>query len=406
MKVLGFEIKRINPVIAEKKGFLNASFGGMVGRTPVNEQTAMGLSAYWAGVRRISESVAMLPVDVFRLTNGKREQVSHPTEYLLNAEANYQSISFDFTQNLITSAINHGNGLAIIERDQYGTPTALLNVSKELCEPLKYDEEIYWKVRLKEAYNQEESLLVKDADMINLRGFGVDPVIGLSAIQAHRQNLGLSLAAQDYGADFYNKGSRIDGYIEYNGTLKPETKDAINQQWQANYGPNGTRGTAILDAGSKYHRLGLPPEDAQFIETRKFQKNEIATILGIPSHMINEMENSTFSNIEHQSIEFVTYSIGTWIEKIEQEYRRKLLKETEKKDHYYKHNVDRLLRTDVKTKGEFYRLMTDIGVYSINDVLALEDRNPIEGGDDRYVQINRIPIDNINEYYQKENGNL
>jgi HK97 family phage portal protein len=402
MNIFGFEVRRINPFVQEKTGFLNANFGGMVGRTPVNEKSVFGLSAYWAGVRRISESVAMLPVDVFKKVNGKRTMTDHPVEYLLNAEANYQTCAFDFTQILITSAINHGNGLAIIERDRFGTPTGLVNVSREICEPLKYDDELYWKVEVKEAANKTESLLVKDRDIINLRGFGSDPVIGLSAIQAHKQNLGLSIAAQDYGADFYNKGTRIDGYIEYAGVLKPETKDAINQQWTNNYGANGTRGTAILDAGSKYHRLGLPPQDAQFIETRKFQKNEIATILGIPSHMINEMDGATFSNIEHQSIEFVTYGIGSWIEKIEQEYRRKLLKESEKRNHYFKHNVDRLLRTDVKTKGEYYRLMTDIGAYTINDVLELEDRNSVDNGDERYVQINRIPIEQMAEYYKKD----
>jgi HK97 family phage portal protein len=402
MNIFGFEVRRINPFVQEKTGFLNANFGGMVGRTPVNEKSVFGLSAYWAGVRRISESVAMLPVDVFKKVNGKRTMTDHPVEYLLNAEANYQTCAFDFTQILITSAINHGNGLAIIERDRFGTPTGLVNVSREICEPLKYDDELYWKVEVKEAANKTESLLVKDRDIINLRGFGSDPVIGISAIQAHRQNLGLSIAAQDYGADFYNKGTRIDGFIEYAGVLKPETKDAINQQWTNNYGANGTRGTAILDAGSKYHRLGLPPQDAQFIETRKFQKNEIATILGIPSHMINEMDGATFSNIEHQSIEFVTYGIGSWIEKIEQEYRRKLLKESEKRNHYFKHNVDRLLRTDVKTKGEYYRLMTDIGAYTINDVLELEDRNSVDNGDERYVQINRIPIEQMAEYYKKD----
>jgi HK97 family phage portal protein len=402
MNILGFEVRRINPFVQEKTGFLNANFGGMVGRTPVNEKSVFGLSAYWAGVRRISESVAMLPVDVFKKVNGTRSMVDHPVEYLLNAESNYQTCAFDFTQILITSAINHGNGLAIIERDRFGTPTGLVNVSREICEPLKYDDELYWKVEIKEAANKQESLLVKDRDIINLRGFGSDPVIGLSAIQAHKQNLGLSIAAQDYGADFYNRGTRIDGFISYSGVLKPETKDAISQQWSNNYGANGTRGTAILDAGTQYHRLGLPPQDAQFIETRKFQKNEIATILGIPSHMINEMDGATFSNIEHQSIEFVTYGIGSWIEKIEQEYRRKLLKESEKRNHYFKHNVDRLLRTDVKTKGEYYRLMTDIGAYTINDVLELEDRNSVENGDERYVQINRIPIEQMAEYYKKD----
>ena len=118
--------------------------------------------------------------------------------------------------------------------------------------------------------------------------------------------------------------------------------------------------------------------------------------------MINEMDGATFSNIEHQSIEFVTYGIGSWIEKIEQEYRRKLLKESEKRNHYFKHNVDRLLRTDVKTKGEYYRLMTDIGAYTINDVLELEDRNSVDNGDERYVQINRIPIEQMAEYYKKD----
>ena len=117
------------------------------------------------------------------------------------------------------------------------------------------------------------------------------------------------------------------------------------------------------------------------------------------------MDGSTYSNIEHMGIEFVTYGIGSWIEKIEQEYRRKLLKENEKRTFYFKHNVDRLLRTDVKTKGEYYRLMTDIGAYTINDVLELEDRNSIDGGDERYVQINRIPIDDIKEYYKKDEQN-
>jgi HK97 family phage portal protein len=250
-----------------------------------------------------------------------------------------------------------------------------------------------------------KTIQFKDEDVINLRGFGIDEVVGLSAIKAHKQNLGLSLAAQDYGVDFYNKGTRIDGYIEYEGRLDSETKKRIKEAWNENYGPNGLGGTAILDNGSKYTRLGMPPEDAQFIETRKFQKNEIATILGVPPHIINDLEHATFSNIEHQGIEFVTYGLGSWIEKLEQEYGRKLLKEREKKNTYFKHNVNRLLRTDVKAKAEHYRLMSDIGVYSINDIRALEDLNPVENGDERLVQLNRIPLEQIKNYYARENNN-
>jgi len=376
------------------------SFTG-VGRTPVTEKTSLGLAAYWAGVRRISESIAQLPIDVYKREGEYRIPVVHPSEYLLNAEANYISTAYDFIQVLVASAINHGNGLALIERNGFSTPTALVNVVRENCEPIKFEGVLFWKVYI-DGDKTKEPLLVKDADVINLRGFGTDPVLGLSAIRYHQKNLGLALSAQDYGVDFYNKGSRLDGFLEYQGTLSPEAKDTIQDQWNSNYGPNGKAGTAILDNGTKYHRLGMPPEEAQFIQTRKFQKNEIATILGLPPYMIGDFENAKWNNIEQLSIDFTTYSIGSWIEKLEQEFRRKLLKESEKKNHYFKYNTNALLRTDAKSKAELYRTMTAIGVYSINDVRKLEDLNPVENGDERFVQINQAPIGQLADYHKKE----
>ncbi len=398
MKFLGLEIKRSVPYKDATKGFMSTFFG-QVGRTAVTEKSVMGLSAYWAGVRRISESVAMLPVDVLRKKGGLRESVVHPSEYLLNKQSSFKSISFDFKQVLITSAINWGNGFAIIERNNSAVPTSLISVHPKSVEPVIYDDELFWKLHIEGS----ENIIVKDQDMINLRGFGTDEITGLSAIQMHKRNLGLSLAAEEYGSDFYSKGTRIDGYIEYAGKLDSEVKRKIGEQWNANYGPNGSGGTAILDNGTKYTRLGLPPEDALFIETRKFQKNEIATILGIPPYMINEMGEATYNNVEHQGIEFVTYSLGSWIEKLEQEYGRKLLKESEKSDHYYKHNVNRLLRTDVKARAEFYRMMSDVGVYSINEIRAFEDMNPIDGGDQRFIQLNRVELSIAKDYYERDN---
>ncbi len=398
MKFFGFEIKRATPYKDATKGFMGLNFGE-VGRTPVTEKSALSLSAYWAGVRRISESVALLPLDVIEKKGELRKQVDHPSEYLLNKEANYKTISFDFIQILITSAINWGNGYAIIERDNNANPISLTNVPASKVKPLMYDEELFWEIELQ----SNKNLIVPDIDMINLRGFGTDEVIGLSAIAYHKRNLGLSLSAENYGADFYNKGTRLDGYIEYQGKLDVAVKNEISAQWSANYGANGTNGTAILDNGTKYTRLGMPPEDAQFIETRKFQKNEIATILGIPPYMINEMGEATYNNVEHQGIEFVTYSLGSWIERLEQEYARKLLKESEKKSFYFKHNVNRLLRTDVAARADFYRVMSDIGVYSINEIRALEDLNPVDGGDQRFVQLNRVELGIAKEYYEKDN---
>lgn len=399
MRIFGIEISRATPYKDATKGFMSTFFP-TVGRTPVTEKTAFSLSAYWAGVRRISESVAMLPIDVIKKNNGVREQIDHPSEYLLNKQSNYKSIAFDFKQILVTSAINYGNGFALIERDGRSIPTSLSFIHPERIKPIDYDEELFWEI---EQGEKKPSILVKDEDVINLRGFGNGEVLGLSAIKYHKQNLGLAIAAQDYGADFYNKGTRLDGYIEYQGKLDKEVKRRIATSWNDNYGPNGNGGTAILDNGTKYTRLGLPPEDAQFIETRKFQKNEVATILGIPPYMINEMGEATYNNVEHQGIEFVTYSLGSWIEKLEQEYARKLLRENEKSNHYYKHNVNRLLRTDVKARAEFYRLMSDVGVYSINEIRAYEDMNPIEGGDQRFIQLNRVELSIAKEYYERDN---
>lgn len=373
-------------------GLFFQSFGGAA----ITVNSALGLSAYWAGVRRISESVAMLPVELFRRDGDTRKRLTPDSLFLLNAEANNRTTAFDYTQILVTAAINYGNGLAIIERDGLGNPTSLVNVINQYCTPVMYDEEVFWNVKIDEG----RTLVVRDEDMINLRGFGTDPVVGLSAIAVHKQNLGLALAAQQYGEYFYKNGTRLDGYIEYTGKLEKDVKTRIQDSWRENYGPAGKGGTAILDAGTKYVRLGLPPADAEYLETRKFQNNEIARILGIPSHMINDLENATFSNIEHQSIEFLTYSLGSWIEKIEQEYRRKLLKESEKKSHYFKHNVNRLLRTDLKAQAEYFRTMSDIGVLSVNEIRDDMDKNSVEDGDIRYVQVNRIPTSEVENFYK------
>lgn len=398
--LFGYNISRTKPTVKRASNVTingsNGLFFQKFGDGSVTDKSALSLSAYWAGVRRISESVAMLPVDLFERNGNVRTRVLSDLDYLLNSEANHKTTSFDYTQILVTSAINYGNGLAIIERDGFGNPTALVPVVKSYCTPIDYDDELFWHVRI----DDETTIKVMDRDMINLRGFGTDMVMGLSAIQIHKKNLGLAISAQDYGSYFYKNGTRLDGYIEYSGKLDRDTKLKIQDAWRENYGANGKGGTAILDAGTKYTRLGLPPADAEYLQTRKFQVSEIARILGIPSHMINDLDNATFSNIEHQSIEFLTYSLGSWIEKIEQEYRRKLLKESQKKSHYFKHNVNRLLRTDVKAQADYYRTMSDIGVLSVNEMRDEMDKNSVENGDVRYVQVNRIPTNEIENFYK------
>lgn len=374
---------------------LKTIWSGSVGRTSVTEETALSLSAFWSGVRLLSESVAGLPLHLIQKRGENRVKVDHYSLPLLNSEAASTVSAFDYHSVLVASAIVHGNGYAVISRE--GSNIELVNVHPDDVTPVKWDGEIFYKLKI-----QNKEVIVLAGDMIHLKGFGLHPYYGYSAIQYHRLNIGLALAAQDYGADFYNKGTRIDGYLKYPGKLDKDTKDAIAEQWINNYGANGNRGVALLDGDTEYKYIGMPPNDAQFIETRKFQKNEIATILRVPAHMVNELENATFSNIEHQGIEYLNYSLKTWLVKLEQEYRIKLLTTSQRVDHQYKFNTNALLRTDVEKRSAYYETMLRTGVFSINDVRALEDLNPIEGGGDtHFIELNKINVNDIDNYHAK-----
>lgn len=359
----------------------------------ISEHLAHSLSAYWRGVQLLSESTAMLPVKVIRKNaNGDKEEIESPITRLLNFQANENCISFQYTQVLISSVITWGNGYAIIDRDNVGNPTELINVHYNDVEILRFQDEIFYKVTA-----AEHEIIISKEDMIHVKGYGTNCDFGLSRIQQHAENLGISLGAQKYGKKFFDKGTFIDGYISMATVLKPDVKKAIAEQWQLNYGIGGIGGTAILDAGTEYTRLGMPPADAQWLETRKFQNNETARIVGVPPHMLYDLENATFSNIEHQQIEYLTYSLRPYIERLEQEYHSKLLREQDKQNTQIKHEVADLLRTDIKSQGEYFKILFETGAMSPNDIRRALNMNPTPDGDIYTIQWNRGTLKQIKD---------
>lgn len=367
---------------------------------PVTEKSSLGLAAFWSGVRLISEGVATLPIDIKRRNGMMREEYSHPISYTLNSRFNPNLSAVYGKQIIAANALMQGNGYGLISRQKgakheiYPIHPDRVSIKVEEDDDATY--EIFYVVEI----DEKRSLMVSQMDMIHIRGFGTDPIMGFSLFDYARTVLGLAISAQDYGLEYYQKGTRVDGYLKYPGTLDEPTKDSIANHWRSNYGPNGKRQIAILDGGTEYTPISVNNKDSQFIETRGFQALDIARLLRVPPHKIAILDNATFSNIEEQNTEYVNDGLMIWLKKFEEEFEYKLLSEKEKDGNVYiKFNTNALLRGDIESRSQFYEVMRRTGVYSINDIRELEDMNPVEGGDMRSVDLNTIPLSKWEKYF-------
>lgn len=358
-------------------------------RPVVTEEGALNISAVWACVRILSETVGTLPIHLYRRTDkGRESQRSHPCNRLLVTPNSY-STRYDLMHHLMVSVTLWGNGYAQIYRDRFYRPIRLKMLHPYDVEPLLNDNDtLYYRI------NSTGELLDSE-DMIHLRGLSTNGYKGKSPIAVHRDNLALTIAAQEYGERFFNQGGNMSGVFKYPSTLKPEAYQRLKRDLLAqSVGLHNAHVPLLLEGGMTYERISIPPEDAQFIATRKFQKTEIATIYGIPPHMIADLERSTNNNIEHQGMEFVQYCLMPYLVRIEQEFNRKLLRYDEAEDYYFLFALNGLLRGDAKTRSEYYKNMNFVGAMSANEIRSLEDMNSYDGGDTYFVQMNMQPVQN------------
>lgn len=370
------------------------------GGESVSEDSVLKLSAVWSCVRVLCETIAGLPINVLEKDGELVTPLSnHPASNLIKYKPNKMHSSFTYRELIVSHAVLHGNHYSIIVRDGNAQPIELLPLHPKDVEVVNLDNELYYNVKL-----GKDKMTMPAVNILHVSGLGFDGLKGKSVIKCHAENLGLSLSAQKYGKEFYDSGTKLEGYIKMPGKMDQTQLMKLRESWNNTYGGVSGSKTAILDGGSEYQQLGLPPEDAQYIGTRQFQKTEIATIFRVPSHMINDLDRATHSNIEHQAIEFVMYSLLPWINRMEQEFNRKLLRENEQGRVYFKMNTNALLRGDAKARAEFYFKMEQMGVMSINEIRRLEDLNPIEGGGSHFVPLNRIELTKAKEFYSNQNG--
>ena len=358
-------------------------FGNTTSGKTVNERTAMQTTAVYACVRILAETIASLPLHTYRYTEGGKQKArEHPLYNLLSNAPNPEMTSFVFRETLMGHLLLWGNSYSQIIRDGRGKVIALYPLLPDKMTVNRSEKgEIYY------LYNKEgkEYILTKD-EVLHIPGLGFDGLIGYSPIAMAKNAIGMAIACEEYGASFFANGANPGGVLEHPGVLKDPAK--VRESWNAVYqGSANAHRIAVLEEGMKFQPIGIPPEQAQFLETRKFQINEIARIFRVPPHMVGDLEKSSFSNIEQQSLEFVKYTLDPWVVRWEQALQKALLLPSEKRAYFVKFNVDGLLRGDYASRMNGYAVARQNGWMSANDIRELEDMNriPAELGGDLYL---------------------
>lgn len=388
-------------------------FGSSSAGKRVNERSAMQMTAVYSCVRILAEAVAGLPLHLYRYKEdgGKEKAIYHPLYLLLHDEPNPEMSSFVFRETLMTHLLLWGNAYAQIIRNGKGEVIALYPLMPDrMTVDRDRDGKLYYEytVSTDDAPTVKGTVVrLKPSDVLHIPGLGFDGLVGYSPIAMAKNAIGMAIACEEYGAKFFANGAAPGGVLEHPGTIKDPGR--VRESWQSTFGGSGNANKiAVLEEGMKYTPIGISPEQAQFLETRKFQINEIARIFRVPPHMVGDLEKSSFSNIEQQSLEFVKYTLEPWLVRWEQSIQRTLFSPEEKKRYFAKFNVEGLLRGDYASRMSGYATARQNGWMSANDIRELEnmDRIPAEEGGDLYlINGNMLPLGNAGAFANTETSN-
>ena len=383
---------------------------------PQNRTTGSAYSFFFgsssAGKRVNERSAMQMPLHLYRYKEdgGKEKGIDHPLYLLLHDEPNPEMSSFVFRETLMTHLLLWGNAYAQIIRNGKGEVIALYPLMPDrMTVDRDRDGKLYYEytVSTDDAPTVKGTVVrLKPSDVLHIPGLGFDGLVGYSPIAMAKNAIGMAIACEEYGAKFFANGAAPGGVLEHPGTIKDPGR--VRESWQSTFGGSGNANKiAVLEEGMKYTPIGISPEQAQFLETRKFQINEIARIFRVPPHMVGDLEKSSFSNIEQQSLEFVKYTLEPWLVRWEQSIQRTLFSPEEKKQYFAKFNVEGLLRGDYASRMSGYATARQNGWMSANDIRELEnmDRIPAEDGGDLYlINGNMLPLGNAGAFADTQPG--
>lgn len=356
----------------------------------VNADTAMTISAVYLAHKILGESTAMLPLFLLkRLKRGKEPAREHPLFGILHDVANKEMDAYLVRETLTTHLAGWGRAHAKVDYDANGTVTAIWPIPPNMVTVMRdQNKQLAFEVRFFDGQRK----IYRSDEMLFLRGMSSDGITTYSPIELARQGLGLALAAEAYGASFFGNGATPGGVLEHPSTLSTEAYERIDKSWNSRHGGvSNVNKLAILEEGMKYTKIGLPPGDAQFLETRNFSVQEIARWYRLPSMMLNlEGASSTYASVEAFGLQFILYTLYPWLVRWEKAISMQLLLERERKDYFAEHLMTALLRGDTASRNQAYATARQWGWLSVNDIRELDNMNPIDGGDKYLTPLNMV----------------
>lgn len=366
------------PISMESLSDVMGNGGRSIGGTSVTVDSALTLSAVYRAVDLLSSTIAALPWHVYRVgfSGEVNTDTSHPLYYVLHDEPHHLYSSFKFREVMMAHVLLvDGNFYSIIQRDATNNVEGLRIVNNPAGVQLVItpdDQLFYFVPGYKDPFPAR--------DIFHVAGLSLDGLKGKSPLRIAREAFGMGLTLQEFGQRFFANGSHIGGVVEHPAAMTDSQYERFKTSWNRSYKSVLSTGeTAILEGGAKFTRLGIAPEEAQFLQSRKFSIDEVARIFGLPPHMLSQMDGATFSNIEHQGIELVQYTLLKYCRNIESESQRKLVKTNERRYIYTKLNLDGLLRGDSASRAQYLSSLVSAGIYTRDEARAIENKN-LRGG--------------------------
>lgn len=376
-----------DPVLAQWFGLLSNTAAGI----SVTPDLAKRVAAVYTCVRIIAESVASLPLNIYRrLPNGGRELAfDHPSYSLLHDSPNRFQTSYEWREMMAGHLALRGNAYSQIRSSNSLAVAELWPLHPDRVRPIQLESgDIVYQYRPKTGGEQ----IILAQDMLHFRGFSDDGVKGDSVIEENKEVIGLAMAAEQFGATFFGNGSTIGGVLQHPKGLSDQSYDRLKKSFgEAFQGSRNSHKPIILEDGLTWQAIGVEPDKAQFLETRKFQISEIARMFRIPPHMLADLEKATFSNIEQQSLEFIRDTLRPWLVRLEQRMNADLLSAKGRSAYFIEFSVDGVTRGDSAARTAYYNALFNMSAICANEVRAREGLNPIEGGDVYYVNSAYVP---------------
>ena len=370
----------------------------------ITHDKALGITAFWAGVRAISQTIAGLPLEVYKKEgNTRRRAPEHPVYNLLYKRPNKFMSAFTFKEIRAAHILTWGNSYAEIERDNAGRPIALWPLLPDRTSAEIIDgEKVYY------THINGVKIWLASNRVLHVPGLGFDGIRGYNVIKIHRDSLGLTVAANQFGAQFFGNSAKPSGFLSHPGNPGKEDRQQLREEWnQMHQGLTNAQRTAVLWGGMKWESISVPPEEAQFLQTREMQIEEVARILNINPILLQHFTKTTTwgSGVAQFLVAYGKFTIAPWLDRDEDVMDWDLFSESERGKYYVKYNLNALLRGDLKEQAEILEIERRNGIISANDWLELKDENPLSGpeGNARFVPLNWIPMDQaVNKMMQQE----